>query len=102
MEHHTDDTDFASDAFTAPSEVAGIETEGTEFAVAATGANEMDALGADTGVGRLTTFLDGSVLHIRNVKEADAFGLLQGDLTSSCGISRDGHQTRCAYGACHE
>ena len=61
VEGYGDDTDFAGDALAAPGEVAGFETKSTELGVAATGADEMDALGADTGVGGLTTFLEGSV-----------------------------------------
>jgi len=61
MERHADDTNFAGDGLGAPGEVAGIEAESSEFAVAATGADKMDALGTDTGVGRLTTFLESPV-----------------------------------------
>jgi hypothetical protein len=61
MEGDTDDTGLAGDGFGAPCEVAGVETECTEFAVTATGADEMDALGTDTGVRWLTTLLESSV-----------------------------------------
>lgn len=61
VEGDGNDTDFAGDALAAPGEIAGIETQGAEFAVAATRADEMDTLGTDTGVGRLATFLEGSV-----------------------------------------
>ena len=64
VEGDGDDTNFAGNALAAPGEVAGIDAETTELPVAATGANEMDALGADTGVGRLATFLEGSVVLI--------------------------------------
>jgi hypothetical protein len=50
MVDDTDDTGLAGDGFGAPREVAGIETESAEFAVAATGADQVDTLGADTGV----------------------------------------------------
>ena len=60
MERHADNTDFAGDGFGTPGEVAGIETESTEFAVAAAGADKMDTLSADTGIGRLTTLLESS------------------------------------------
>lgn len=66
VEGHSDDTDFAGDAFATPSEVAGIDAEGTEFAVSATSADEMDALGSNTGVGGLTALLESSVLFIRH------------------------------------
>ena len=58
MVGHGDDTHFSGYAFGAPGEVAGVETEGTIFGVAATGADEMDTLGADSGVGWLTAFLE--------------------------------------------
>ena len=65
MESYSDDTHFACNAFATPCEVAGVETKGAEFAVAAACADEVDAFAADTGVGRLATFLEGSVLVIR-------------------------------------
>jgi len=61
-----DDADLAGDAFGAPGEVAGLEAEATELAIAATGAHEMDALGADTGVGGLAALLESSGLRVRN------------------------------------
>jgi hypothetical protein len=61
VESDGDDTDFAGDALAAPGEVAGVETEGAELAVATTSADEMDTLGSDTGVGRLATLLESSV-----------------------------------------
>ena len=60
-----DDADFAGDAFGAPGEVAGVETEAAVFGVAATGADEVDALGSDTGVGWLATFLECSVEYVK-------------------------------------
>ena len=69
MERDADDTDFARDALAAPGEVSGVETQGAEFAVAAAGADEMDALAADAGVGWLATFLEGPVLLIRNLMD---------------------------------
>lgn len=55
-----DNPSFAGDALRTPSEVAGLETQSSEFAVAAAGTDEMDALRTDTGVGRLTAFLESS------------------------------------------
>lgn len=56
--HDANDTGLAGDAFAAPGEVAGVETQGAELAVAAAGAHEVDSLGTDTGVGRLAAFLE--------------------------------------------
>jgi hypothetical protein len=61
VEGDTDDADLAGDTLAAPGEVAGFETETTELAVTTTGADEVDALGADSGVGGLTALLEGSV-----------------------------------------
>ena len=61
VEDDTDDTRLASRTLRTPREVAGIEAKGTEFAVAAARADEVDALSADTSVGRLATFLESSV-----------------------------------------
>lgn len=61
VEGDHDHTGLAGDTLGAPGEVARVETETTEFLVAATGAHEMDAFSADTRVGWLTTFLEGSV-----------------------------------------
>lgn len=67
MERHIEDANFASDAFGAPGEIAGVDAEGTEFLVAAADADEMDALGTDTGVGWLTAFLEGSAFVRKGV-----------------------------------
>ena len=61
MVGHGDDTHFPGYAFRAPGEVAGVETEGTIFLVAAAGADEMDTLRANSCVGWLTAFLECSV-----------------------------------------
>lgn len=53
-----DDTGLLGYALGAPGEVARVETQSAELAVAAAGANEMHALGSDTGVGGLTALLE--------------------------------------------
>ena len=68
---YRDDTHFPGYAFGAPGEVAGVETEGTVFGVAATGADEMDALGADSGVGWLTALLECSARFSQFLSWAD-------------------------------
>jgi hypothetical protein len=77
MEDDTDDTGLASDAFGSPREVARVEAQGAELAVAATRADKMDALAADTCVGRLATFLESSVcvMPCQNKARAEAIGL---------------------------
>jgi len=58
MVDDTDHTGLLSDTFRAPGEVARVQTESTELAVAATGADKMDTLSANTGIGRLATLLE--------------------------------------------
>ena len=58
---NTDDTGLAGDALRSPREVTGFETEGTELLVTTTGTDKVDSLGTDTGVGGLTTLVEGSV-----------------------------------------
>ena len=58
---NTDDTGLAGDALRSPREVTGLETEGTELLVTTTVTDKVDSLGTDTGVGGLTTLVEGSV-----------------------------------------
>lgn len=57
-----DDTGLAGAALRSPGEVARVETQGTVLVVAATGADGVDSLGADTGVGLLTAGLESALL----------------------------------------
>lgn len=57
----TDHAGLAGHALGSPREVAGFQAQGTELAVAATGADQVDALGADTGVGGLAALLEGPI-----------------------------------------
>jgi hypothetical protein len=57
-----DDTGLAGAALGGPGEVAGVEAQGAVLVVAATGADGVDALGADTGVGTLTTGFESALL----------------------------------------
>lgn len=59
-----DDTSLASAAFRGPGEVAGVETQRTVLVVATAGADNVNTFGTDTGVGRLTTRLEGSLLPV--------------------------------------
>jgi hypothetical protein len=58
----TDDTALLRDALGAPREVARVETQSTELAVAATGADKMDTLSANTGIGGLATLLESPIV----------------------------------------
>ena len=66
----TDDTGLLGDALGTPGEVTGIETESAELAVAATGADEVDTLSANTGVGRLAALLESPEAMLDMTREA--------------------------------
>lgn len=66
----TDHTGLLGNALRAPREVTGVETQSTELAVATTGADKMDALGANTGVGRLATLLESPAAMLDMTLEA--------------------------------
>lgn len=60
----TKDTGLGGDVLRTPGEVARVETEGTVLEVTTTNTNGVDALGTDTGVGGLTTELEGALLAV--------------------------------------
>lgn len=64
VESDDNDTGLARDSFTAPAEIARVESETSELSVSAAGSYEMDSLRANTCVGWLTTFLKGSLLSV--------------------------------------
>lgn len=66
----TDDTGLLGDALGAPGEVAGLETQSTELAVAAAGADKMDTLSANTGIGRLAALLESPEAMLDMTREA--------------------------------
>lgn len=66
----TDDTSLLGDALGAPGEVAGLETQSTELAVAAAGADKMDTLSANTGIGRLAALLESPEAMLDMTREA--------------------------------
>jgi hypothetical protein len=57
-----DDTRLAGDALGGPGEVTGVEAQGTVLVVAAAGADGVDTLGADTGVGTLAAGFESALL----------------------------------------
>lgn len=63
----TDDTGLLGDTLGTPGEVTGIETESAELAVAAAGADEVDTLSANTGVGRLAALLESPEVMLENM-----------------------------------
>jgi hypothetical protein len=80
----SDDTGLAGAALGAPGKVTGVETEGTVLVVAAAGADFVDALGADTGVGTLAAGLESALLPV-----VGALGTGSGPLVA--GVTRDTH-----------
>lgn len=64
-----DHTGLASDALRGPRKIARVETQGAILVVATTGPDDVDALGTDTGVCRLATCLEGSLLPCRAVRK---------------------------------
>ena len=57
-----DDTGLAGAALGGPGEVAAVQAQGAVLVVAAAGADDVDALGADTGVGGLAAGLESALL----------------------------------------
>jgi hypothetical protein len=58
----TDDTGLAGGTLRSPGKVTRVETQGTVLVVATAGADSVDALGADTGVGLLAAGLESALL----------------------------------------
>ena len=87
------DTDFAGNSFASPAEVTAFQTQGSVFGVAASSADKVNSLVADTGVGWLTAFLERSNLdcvrpwHLLSILQACVSPLLAvvGALRTSCG-----------------
>lgn len=88
MVDDTDDTGLLGDAFRSPCEVAGVEAEGTEFAVAATGADKMDTLSSNTGIGWLATLLESPKVMLDMT--IDAIGLCIPLLAVVCSLGTGG------------
>ena len=64
--HHPDHAGLARNPLGTPREVARVQTQRAVLGVTTPGPHKVDALGADTRVGRLTTLLEGSVLYSIN------------------------------------
>jgi len=100
VEGDGDDADFARDAFGAPGEVAGVEAQGPVFLVAAAGADEVDAFGADARVGGLAAFFEGSARwRVSGLGWKRGGGGEIGGSTVSCGSRLALHRFRNACGA---
>jgi hypothetical protein len=97
----TDDTGLLGDTLGTPGEVTGIETESAELAVAAAGADEVDTLSANTGVGRLAALLESPEAMLETWLEMRSV-YARSLLTSSCGSMRASHRKPSACGESHE
>ena len=65
---HNNHTCLARNTFGSPREIARVETQATEFAVTATGADEVNPLGTDTGLRGLTTLVKSSISFFKSVR----------------------------------
>ena len=72
----TNDTGLLGDALGAPGEVAGFETQSTELAVAAAGADKMDTLCANAGIGGLATLLESPKAMLDMTREQSVYAYL--------------------------
>ena len=102
VESDDDNTDLAGNTLRGPGEVASFETKGTEFAVTTTGADKMDSLGTDTGVGFLSAGFESALLPckflvFRLEHMPSAYGL-----STTHGNMLAWHQRRSACVCCHE
>jgi hypothetical protein len=91
-----DDSNHASllgDTLRTPRVVAGVETESAELAVAATGADKMDTLAANTSIGGLATLLESPKAMLDMTCRSDRVMH-----TSSCDSMRALRQRRSACG----
>lgn len=59
---HGNDTRLAGGALGGPRKVTAVETQGTVLVVASAGADDVDALGADTGLRRLAASFESALL----------------------------------------
>lgn len=91
-----DDTGLAGAALGSPGEVTGVETEGTVLVVTATGADGVDALGADTGVGSLAAGLESALLPCW--KRSERTVPPSRDPLTTPGIGEEGIPGRPSYG----
>ena len=75
----TDDTGLLGDTLGAPGEVAGLETQSTELAVAAAGADKVHTLRANTGIGGLAALLESpeAMLDMTRVRSGYAYLFLR-------------------------
>lgn len=88
MVDDADDAGLLGDALRAPGVVAGVETESAELAVAATGADKMDALAANTGIGGLATLLESPI--VMSDMTLEAIGLCIPLLAVVCALGTGG------------
>ena len=75
MVDHANDAGFPRDGLTAPGEVAGVETQGAEFPVTATSADEVDAFSTNTCVCGLAALLECSTTMELAMDCTETFGL---------------------------
>ena len=86
--HDTDDTGLPGDMLAAPSKVTRVETKGTVLEVATADTDGVDALGAELGVGGLTTELEFSLLAVVGALGTRVRTLVPGGTGDTCELRR--------------
>lgn len=81
-------TGLAGNALGSPGVVAGFEAESAEFSVTATGADKMNTLSSNTGIGGLAALLESPEAMLDMTREA--IGLCIPLLTIVCALSTRG------------
>ena len=87
--HDTDDTGLLGSVFASPSKVARVETEGTVLEVAPTNTDGVDPLGAELGVGGLTTELELSLLAVVGALSTRCRTFVSGGAGDTCSLHPD-------------
>lgn len=97
VEDDSNDTGLLSDGLAAPREVTGVDAEGTELAVTTTGADNMNTLGADTGVGGLAAELESTLLAVVGALRTGGRALVTRIArdTHVCGLGADDFDGDC-------
>ena len=89
--HDTDDTGLLGSVFASPSKVARVETEGTVLEVAPTNTDGVNPLGAELGVGGLTTELELSLLAVVGALGSSCGAFVPGRARDTCVRNREGN-----------
>lgn len=81
---NSNNTSLARDSLGTPGEVTRVQTHGTELAVTTTGANLVNALSTELGVGSLTAQLELSLLAVLSTLGSGSGALVAGVSADTC------------------